>query len=114
MRQLKIPPWIGAIQVQLTNSFFYVSLANTAMLLVTLWSTTGPSLQAKIPWIEFWHLAVAGAIFLVMLMIFDYVLLYPVRQRFVNEQACKHTNPAMELLWEMDKKLDEIKEGKNQ
>ena len=108
MQQVKIPGWVGAIQVQLTNSFFYIALLNTAMLSVTLWATTGPSIQAKLPWADFWMLLVVGFLVVCGVMILDYKFMYPVRQAFINEQACKHTNPAMLLLFEMDKKLDRI------
>lgn len=108
MQQVKIPSWVGIIQVQLTNSFFYIALLNTAMLSVTLWATAGPSIQAVLPWARFWMLALIGIVVVSGVMVLDYKFMYPVRQAFINEQACKHTNPAMELLLKMDKKLDEI------
>jgi len=112
MKQTKMPSWFGAIQVQLTNSFFYISLINTVMLSVTLWAATGPSIQRVCPWASYWLFILIGIIIVITIMLLDYKFMYPTRQAFLNEQACKHTNPAMELLIVMDKKLDEIKESK--
>lgn len=112
MQQVKIPGWVGVIQVQLTNSFFYISLLNTSMLSIALWALIGPSIQEVCPWARFWMLILVGVFVVSGVMVLDYKFMYPVRQAFINEQACKHTNPAMELLLEMDKKLDQIIEGK--
>ena len=112
MKQVKIPTWVGVIQVQLTNSFFYISLLNTSMLSVTLWALIGPTIQGVCPWARFWMLILVGIFVVCVVMVLDYKFMYPVRQAFINEQACKHTNPAIELLLEMDKKLDKILEGK--
>lgn len=108
MQQVKIPSWVGAIQVQLTNSFFYIALLNTAMLSVTLWATTGPSIQAVWPWARFWMLILIGVIVVCGVMILDYRFMYPVRQAFINIQACKHTNPAMEILVNINGRIDRI------
>lgn len=108
MQQVKIPSWIGAIQVQLTNSFFYISLLNTAMLSVTLWALIGPSIQEVWPWARFWMLILIGVCVICGVMALDYKFMYPVRQAFINEQACKHTNPAMEELLRISARLTRI------
>lgn len=108
MKQVKIPGWVGVIQVQLTNSFFYISLLNTAMLSVTLWATVGPSIQVVWPAARFWMFALLGFLLVCGIMLLDYKFMYPVRQGFINEQACKHENPAMEELLKISKRLDEI------
>ena len=113
MRQVKIEPGFGEVQVQITNSFFYLSVVNSIMQSVTLWATAGPSIQRVIPWASYWLFISLGAILVITVMVLDYKFMYPTRQAFLNTQACKHTNPAMELLWEMDKKLDELKESEN-
>lgn len=106
MQQVKIPSWVGAIQVQLTNSFFYVSAISLGMQATTLWAVAGPSIQAVWPPARFWMLVLLAFGVLCLIMVLDYKFIYPVRQAFINEQACKHTNPAMELLLKMDEKLD--------
>lgn len=105
MRQVKIPAWVGAFQVQLTNSFFYITLFNTAMLSVTAWGSVGPSIQVAWPWAKFWMFAVLAFVVLIVIMLLDYRFMYPVRQGFINEQACKHENPAMDELWSISRRL---------
>ena len=110
MKQVKIPSWFGAIQVQLTNSFFYISLINTAMISVTLWAATGPSVQRVIPWASYWLFLLIGFIVVITIMLLDYKFMYPTRSAFLNIQSCKHTNPAMEELLKISERLTAIEE----
>jgi len=108
MKQITMPRWIGAIQVQLTNSFFYMSLINTAMLSVTMWALVAPSIRLVLPWAKYWLFACIGVAIVSTIMLLDYKFLYPTRQGFINEQACKHTNPAMEELLSISRRLTQI------
>lgn len=110
MKQVKIAPWVGVVLVQLSNGFFYVGIINTAMLSITLWATAGPMIKEVLPWINYWYFLLAGVLFLVVVLILDYVFLYPVRQKFINEQACKHENPAMEELRKHTRWLKQLSE----
>lgn len=107
IRQVRIPKWIGLLQVELTNSFFYFGLINTVMLSITLWALVGPSLQARVPWVSYWCFLGVGLVGLVILLVVDFVFFYPARLRVINEQSCKHDNPAMQ---ELLKHTDELKE----
>ncbi len=108
MKQVKIPGWAGAIQVQLTNSFFYVSVFSIVIQSLTLWTVAKEDIIEMVPWANYWLFLGMSLLFLITIMLVDYKFMYPTRQAFLNEQACKHANPAMALLWSMDKKLDKI------
>jgi hypothetical protein len=108
MGQVRVPNWVGILQVQLTNSFFYITLLNSGLLSLTAWAAIGPSLQGVIPWARFWMFGILAFFIVSIVMFLDYKFVYPTRQRFINEQACKHTNPAMEELWKISKQLNEL------
>lgn len=110
MRQIRIPRILGLIQVELTNSFFYVGIINTVLTTVTLWAVAGPTVQVRWPWLTYWHFLGVGFIFYVLLLVFDWFVLYPARLRVINEQSCKHDNPAMEEIKKHTKWLKQISE----
>lgn len=95
MKQRHIPPWVGAIMVQLQNGLFYYGIITAVLSSLTLWALAGPSVQIVLPWVTYWHFLGLGVIGLLIILVLDYIFIYPVRQRFINEQACKHVNPAM-------------------
>lgn len=116
LKQYQGIPWVGALQVQISNSMLYVSAINTFMLAMTFWYTTGSPLTSQYaPWIHFWTFA--GIVILVMLtvMLLDYKYLYPARLGFTNRQTYKHDNPAVDDLKlikekqrDLEEKLDKI------
>jgi hypothetical protein len=110
MKQSGVRHWLGAFLVQLSNSFFYVSILNTGLLALTFWSTSGVSLaKTYAPWLTLWYfLAIVIGVFS-LIMFLDYKFMYPSRQAFINEQACKHSNPAMDELLAIRKENADIK-----
>lgn len=97
--------------MQYQNSFFYVGLFNTVMLAVTLWYTAGYEIaQRYLPWFGLWMFILTGVALWHLMIAFDYKFFYPVRQRFLNVQACKHENPAMDELRAIRKEIAELKE----
>lgn len=111
LKQSKVlPAWLGAVLVQVQNSFFYVGLFNTVMLAITLWYTAGYEIAAQYaPWVSLWLFIALGIVFWLALIGLDYKFFYPIRQRFLNEQACKHPNPAMDSLNRLEQGMAEIK-----
>lgn len=103
----KIPFWMGAVQVQFTNSLIYVSVYNTIALSLTFWYAAGYQMaQEYAPWFSLWlYLTVLVACFAVTLFI-DYKFMFPARIKYVNEQTCRHENPAMDKLREIENQLD--------
>lgn len=111
MKQTKFMPKLGFIQVQITNSLFYVSIANTLMLSLTFWYTSGSIIAAKYaPWLTMWMFLSVSIVLLAIVMILDYKLMYPSRQGFISTQAYIHANPAVTDLKEIKKDLGKIKE----
>jgi len=108
MKQVKIPSWFGAIQVQLINSFFYLGLLNSVMLSITLWATAGPSVQQVLPWANYWLFLLIGLTLVITVMLLDYKFMYPTRTAFLNIQSCKHTNPAMQEILSISKRLTDM------
>ena len=96
--------------VQLTNSLFYITLLNTLMLALTFWYTTGYEIASKyLPWVNVGIFLAVVALVNVIVAVLDYVLIYPSRQGFINEQACKHPNPAMESLVRLEADMAKVK-----
>lgn len=121
-RQVGFRRWLGAILVQWQQSMAYLALYSTTMILMSLWSTWGKFAQAYAPWLNFplfMLIGGLGGVSLVTLVGFlDYKFMYPSRQAFLNEQACKHENPAMDSLFRIEAnqkamaaELAEIKEA---
>jgi type III secretory pathway component EscU len=111
LNQIKIPKWIGAFQVQVTNSMFYLSLFNTAMLMVTFWFTSGYQVSERyLSFMNLWLFLILVIVLFAIIAIIDYKFIYPSRQAFVNEQACKHENPAMNELAAIRSELKELRE----
>lgn len=111
MKQAKAMFRLGAFQVQITNSFFYLSLVNTTLLAVTVWYAAGSALAQKYaPWFTIWMFLSLGLVLLLSLMLLDYKFIYPSRQSFLNKQSYKHVNPAVADLHEILADLKAIKE----
>ena len=104
-------PKVGFVQVQISNSLFYLSLVNTLMLGFTFWYTSGSIIANKYaPWFTLWMFLSLGVVFMVLVMIFDYKVMYPSRQGFISRQAYKHVNPAVADLQQIKKDLKKIKD----
>lgn len=101
---------MGALQVQLTNSFFYMSLYTTVALTFTFWYTAGYQIAERYaPWLSFWMFVGICFLGLMVLMYLDYRFMYPIRAKFINEQTCKHENPAMDSLRKLEADISQIK-----
>jgi hypothetical protein len=80
------------------------------MLGLTFWHTTGGALSAKyLPWMNLGWFVLLGIGFVFLAMWFDYKFIYPARQSFLNNQSCKHENPAMALMIDTNNKQIEMK-----
>jgi len=107
----RIMPYIGALQVQVTNSLFYLTVTNAVMLAFTFWTTTGAGIAAEhAPWMgakEFFGIV---ALLLLSIMLLDYKVVYPYRQGFLTRKACEFENPAMDELKALRAEVKELKE----
>lgn len=101
--------WLGAVQVQITSTFFYVSVVNTILLAITFWYTAGYRIQRFVPWANIWIFLGSAIVLFLIVMIIDFKFILPARQAFQNEQACKHENPAMDSLNRIEADLKLIK-----
>jgi hypothetical protein len=96
LKQGKAPRWMGALQVQMSNSNYYMVYYSQAMMAATFWFTAGsPTVEKYAPWISFWMFLLFLVSSVVVLLFFDYKFMLPARQRFQNEQSWKHYNPWM-------------------
>lgn len=110
VKQTKSNLWLGALQVQVSNSFFYLNMISTGMMILTFWYTAGYQIQGKyLPWLTLWLFIGVVAVAFAAVMVLDYKFVYPSRQAFVNEQACKHNNPWMDEIMEVRKDIAKIK-----
>lgn len=101
VKQVKALPFIGALQVQFSNISLYLALYSSVALTLTLWMTTIINISWWPEWMTLpvYLLLAAGVVLIIMFL--DYKFVYPSRMAFINEQACKHENPAMDLLKEI-------------
>lgn len=97
---------LGGVLVQIQNSMFYLNLISTGMMLLTFWYTAGYQIQQEyMNWLTiYWFALIIVAIFLIVMLV-DFNFILPSRQAFLNEQSCKHENPAMEAIWDIQKNL---------
>lgn len=116
-KQYNLGIWLGASFTQIVNGFVYITVINTFMLSVTVWSTPFAStIVSYIPWFNFWWFLLALFICFGSIILFDLKFVYPARQAFQNKQSYAHENPVKadlerifkenEKLVEHNKKLD--------
>lgn len=111
IKQTKGRMWLGGLQVQVSNSMFYMNLISTAMMILTFWYTAGYQIQGRYAqWLNLWMFIGFVILVFVAVMILDYIFVLPSRQAFTNEQACKHENPAMDELYAIRKENAELKQ----
>jgi hypothetical protein len=108
IRQIKLPNLLGIILVQYTYTASHLGVVSVVMLSVTLWALVGPSIQVNVSWFEYWHFLLFGGVGFLLLGLVDYALFYPTRQAYLNRQAAKHPNPAMDLLYEINDRLKKV------
>ncbi len=105
-----VPQWMGALQVQIMNSMFYVNLVSMGMMILTFWYTAGYQIKDRyLPWLEIWMFIAAAVIVVSLVMLLDYLFILPVRTAFNSQQSAKHNNPAMESLIRLEADIAKIK-----
>lgn len=115
MRQSKMPAWIGAFQVQVMNSFFYLNLISSAMMILTFWYTAGYQIADKyFPWLSLRMFVLVVIILFGLIMFIDYKFILPSRQAFINNQSFKHENEAMIAIRDIQERLKRIEESQKQ
>ena len=110
LNQSKRNSWLGGLQVQVGNSLFYVNIISTSMAILTFWYTAGYQIHDRYAqWFTLWLFIGVVILAMAVLMVLDFKYVYPSRQAFVNEQACKHDNPAMDLMEATLKEVQELR-----
>lgn len=105
-----MPSWIGALQVQISSSMFYMNLVSTGMMILTFWYTAGYQIRNQFAhWFNLWVFVGIVIVIFAAVMVLDFVFVLPSRQAFTNEQTCKHENPAMDALVDIQKDMAKIK-----
>jgi uncharacterized membrane protein len=104
-----MPIWIGAFQVQIQNSLFYMNLVFMSMSVMTFWYTAGYQVSSTYAqWLTLPIFVGFVTLIFICVMIVDYKIILPSRQSFLNEQACKHENPAMIALVDIQERIAKI------
>jgi len=104
IKQLDVGTHIGGFITLLQRCQFYFSVLNFLMLLATFYYTT---LRHVLP-IGFSVFAVALAFVLVVVMVLEYVIVYPSIVKFQTYQVYIR-NPLVQDVREIKKELDEIR-----
>lgn len=112
VKQAEARLWLGALQVQLSNSMsFYLTYWNIALMAMMFWYTTAaPNIRPIVPWASFWMFAAIALLGVAIVMLLDFKFIYPSRQAFLNKQSYKHRNPAVADLQKILKDLKAIKQ----
>jgi hypothetical protein len=109
-QSIKRPLWVGAIQVQISNTMFYMNMVSMGMMLLTFWYTAGYQIQqASLHWLTLGWFVLFIVLLFGLVMLIDYKWIYPARQAFYNEQACKHNNPWMDEIIKLEGDMKKIK-----
>lgn len=110
LKQSRGRVWLGAMQVQLASIYQYINPGNTLMIAITFWYSAGSHMANRYAsWFSMELFLAAGLALVGLVMYLDYKLVLPSRQRFLNEQACKHENPAMVELRAIREDIQKIK-----
>ena len=106
---------IGGFYNQTMRALAYWSMVNSAILLVLGWDgTVGIALRGVMPWMTFpLFLAAVGGIAL-LLMLVDFLLVYPAVIAFTNRQAVRHDNPIFDKLVELQAQVGKLQATLNE
>ena len=108
----RILSFLGAVQVQYSNSMTYVSVASVTMMALTFWATAGMSIIGSVfPWMGAREFLGFVALGLICVMVFDRFVMYPHRQAFLNKQSYRYENPAVEDLHKLLSDMKKIKKA---
>ena len=109
LRQIRGRKWLGRLKVTFSRTGAYMSYVNFLMLIITFYTIRGHKYISLELFLMF------AGIGVVAIAAFDYFVMLPSEQAFLNEQSAKHQNPIYEEIKEIKKKLDEMekKQPKN-
>jgi len=111
VKQARARPILGAIQVQLQSSMFYVSFVLFLLNSTTFWYVAGYQLAQKYaPWVTIEVMYAGFVVLLAFVGFIDWKFILPARMAFNNIQGCKTTNPFMDRMDEVQEDLRSIKE----
>jgi hypothetical protein len=105
MRQIKGHIWFGRLKVVFAREAAYFGYINFALMLSTFYVVHG---YVYAPAWMFGVGAVAGIIIIGM---FDYFIVLPSEQAFINEQAVKHQNPMYDKIIKIEEDMQNSKEA---
>ena len=110
LKQVKPRLWLGGLQVQVSMGLsYYLVYVNLSFTGLMFWHTTAaPWLRQFHPGAEFWMFVIFMGLLFSSVMLFDRKVGLPSRQAYLNRQAYKHDNPAVDDLQEIKKKVAEI------
>ena len=92
LRQRGFMP-VGAFKQLLAQSALWVSMVNFVLIGVTAYNTTlRPFLLAWWPGVKLWHFLLVVAALVGVLMLLEYLVIYPSWLRFQNKQEYLHQN----------------------
>lgn len=106
MRQIKGHIWLGRVKVVFARESTYFGYVNFLLMLTTFYVVKG---YAYAP---FWAFGVAAAFGILLMGIFDYFIVLPSEQAFLNEQFAKHQNPLYEEIKTIKSGIEMLKEKK--
>lgn len=90
MRQIKGRVWFGRLKVVFAREAAYFGYINFALMLSTFYVVKGYVYAPA------WVFGVSAAAGIIIIGIFDYFIVLPSEQAFINEQVAKHQNPMYE------------------
>ncbi len=102
LRQNKGKIWLGRLKVTFSRIGAYIGYINFLMLFLTFYSIKGYE------YASLGIFLVLAGVGIVILGAFDYFVMLPSEQAFLNEQAAKHQNPIYNEIKEIKNKLSKM------
>jgi len=84
---------LGLARDMLTRAQSYYGLMNASMMMVTVYTVREATIKSHLPWMNFMIFFAFIVCMLIVVMIFDYKMVYPSQIAFHQHEAWKHRSP---------------------
>jgi len=84
---------LGLARDMLTRAQSYYGLMNASMMMITVYTVREGTIKAHLPWMNFIWFFMFIVFMLIVVMIFDYKMVYPSQIAFHQHEAWKHRSP---------------------
>lgn len=100
---------LGLARDMLTRAQSYYGLMNASMMMITVYTVREGTIKSHLPWMNFMIFFAFIVLMLIVVMIFDYKMVYPSQIAFHQHEAWKHRSPVRKDFEALKLELEDMK-----